>query len=34
MKSEAGGDLSPYSPGVNVAAAKQADVILKFVLDD
>lgn len=34
MESECGDDLFPYSPRVNVAAAKQADIILKLTLDD
>jgi len=34
MKSQCDAVLFPYSPRVNVAAAKQADIVLKFVLDE
>ena len=33
LKSEATEDLPPLSPRVNIAAAKQADAVLEFVLD-
>jgi len=33
LKSEASPDLPPISPRVNIAAAKQADIILEYILN-